>query len=418
MTALDQRQDVYQRGLSSPAGGFVTFGAVLAVLGLGFFVMVANGDDPDRAWRAFHVNFLFFSAMSMGAVIFAATQKVTKGVWAGPLLRIAQAGAAFMPISLVLFLVIFLIGRTHLFPWIAHPTPKRGIWLTSKFMFARDLVSLLIVYGLAIKFVLNDMKPDLAAIREQSTGWRRNLYDRIVGAYKGTPDDEQQNWHTVHRQAPLLIVLWGYLFSLLGFDLVMSLAPYWTSSLFGAFFFISGFLSGMTGTGLLMVYWRNRLNAQAVFGKQQFHDLGKLIFGFTVFWTYLMFAQFLVIWYGNLPDETSFLFLVTGGAWRPLSIVVGTMVFFVPFWGLIGVKPKTTPFTFALFCLISFAGIWLERYILVEPNLQQAGPTLGLPELGVTVGFLGLFLLSHGLFARAFPMVSARLSERSFAVHH
>jgi len=413
-----EREGSYQKGLSAPASGFVTIGAVLAVVGLGFFVMAANGDDPDRAWRAFHVNFLFFSALAMGAVIFAATQNVTKGKWAGPIIRIAQAGAAFLPISLLLFLVIFLVGRTHLFPWIAHPTPKRGMWLTSKFMFARDLLSLLIVYGLAIRFVLNDMTPDLAAIRAQATGWKKSLYDRIVGDYKGTADDQEKNWHKVHQQAPLLILLWGYLFSLIGFDLIMSLAPYWVSNLFGAFFFIGGFLSGMTSTGLLMVYWRNRLDAQALIGRQQFHDLGKLIFGFTVFWTYLMFAQFLVIWYGNLPDETSFLFLITGGPWRPFSIVVGAMVFLVPFWGLLFVKSKTTPFTFALFSLISVVGIWLERYILVEPNLQPAGPNIGLPEVLITVGFLGLYLLSHGLFVRAFPLVSKRLSEKAFAVQH
>jgi hypothetical protein len=418
MSAMDARQDVYKRSIEAPAGGFVMVGSILAVIGLGLFVMLANGDDPDRAWRAFHVNFLFFSAMSMGAVIFAATQNVTKGKWAGPIIRIAQSGAAFMPISLLLFLVIFLVGRTHLFPWIAHPTPKRGMWLTSKFMFARDLAVLLIVYGLSIAFVLNDMKPDLAAIRDKATGWKKSLYDRIVGTYKGTPEEQEANWHKVHQQAPLLILLWGYLFSLLGFDLIMSLAPYWVSNLFGAFFFISGFLSGMTGTGLLMVYWKNRLSADAIMGRQQFHDLGKLIFGFTVFWTYLMFAQFLVIWYGNLPDETSFLFLVTGGPWRPLSIIVGAMVFLVPFWGLLFVKSKTTPFTFALFCLISFVGIWLERYILVEPNLQQAGPTFGVPEIGITIGFLGLFLLSHGMFVRAFPLVSQRLSEKAFASHH
>jgi hypothetical protein len=418
MSVADQRQEVYKRATNAPASELVVLGVMLSVIGAVFFVMLANGADPDRAWRAFHVNFLFFSALAMGAIVFAATQKVTKGYWAGPIIRIAEASMAFLPISLVLFLVIFLIGRSHIFPWIAHPTPKRGLWLTSRWMFGRDLFALLLVYGIAITFVLNDLKPDLAAVRDQVTGWRRALYDRIVGAYQGTPDDELASKHKLSRLGTGLIVAWGWTFSLLGFDLLMSLAPYWASNLFGAFFFISGFLGGMTSTGLLMVYWRGKLGARDLIGRQQFHDLGKLIFGFTVFWTYLMYAQFLVIWFGNLPDETSFLFLITGGAWRPIALAVGSMVFFLPFWGLISVKGKTTVFTFTLFCLISVSGTWLERYLLVEGNLQQMGPTFGLPELGITAGFLGLFLLSHGLFARTFPMVSRRLAEKALAVQH
>ena len=97
MSAQASHQEIYRRGAAAPTSGMVAVGAILAVVGLGLFIVLANGADPDRAWRAYHVNFLFFTAMSMGAVIFAATQRVTKGVWAGPIIRFAEAAAGFLP---------------------------------------------------------------------------------------------------------------------------------------------------------------------------------------------------------------------------------------------------------------------------------------------------------------------------------
>jgi hypothetical protein len=169
---------------------------------------------------------------------------------------------------------------------------------------------------------------------------------------------------------------------------------------------------------MLMVYWRKHLSLQEVIDVHDLHDLGKLIFGFSIFWAYLMFSQFLVIWFGNLPEETSFPFYRLWGEWRPLAITVGVMVFLIPFWGLIWVKAKITPFTFTLFAAISFIGVWLERYLLVQPSLTEHGPAFGLPEFGITLGFLGMFLLAYGLFARTFPMLSPRLTAKAMVVTH
>jgi hypothetical protein len=266
--------------------------------------------------------------------------------------------------------------------------------------------------------VFYDLRPDVAELRSQVTGWRRNVFDRIAGDYTGTPEQVARNTGRLAVLSPLLLVVYVYGLTLIAFDLIMSLAPYWVSTLFGAFFFMGAFLTGLTTLGLMMVYWRSRLGLHAVIGTQQFHDLGKLIFGFSVFWAYLMFSQVLVIWYGNLREETSFVFARLWGEWRPISVLVLLMVFLIPFWGLIWVKSKTTPFTFALFATISICGIWLERFLLIQPSLTETGPAFGLPEIGVTAGFLGLFLLSYGFFARTFPIVSPRLAAEAEQLHH
>jgi hypothetical protein len=410
------RQDAYRRAAHAPAGGLLGAGALLAVVGLGLFVLQVMGDDPGRAWRMFLVNLVFFTGLATGAVIFAATQKVTKGVWAGPVIRFAEAGVAFLPVALVLFLILW-IGREHLFPWIAHPTPARGKWLTVSWVFWRDLVSLLAVFGVAVVFVREELKPDVFGLQAQASGWRRALYQRVAEGYDGSPEALAAVERRLARLAPILIVLYAYAFSVLALDLIMSLAPYWISTLFGAYYFMGSFLTGLTMLALMTVYWRGRLGLHDVIGRQQFHDLGKLIFGFTVFWAYLTYSHVLVIWYGNLPEETAFLFFRMWGAWQPVSILVLVLVFVVPFWGLIWVKTKITPATFALFAAISVFGMWLERYLQVQPSLTEA-PLMGLPEVGTTLGFLGLFLLAYGMFASAFPMVSPRLADQAAALAH
>jgi hypothetical protein len=410
-------EEIFRRSTNAPAGRLLVVGTVLAVLGLGMFVALALGEDPGRAWRMFLINFLFFTGMSQGAVVFAATQKITKGVWAGPIIRFAEAAVFFLPISIVCFLILFL-GKYHLFPWIEHPTPVRGNWLTVSWVFWRDLVALVALAVASMALVWNDLKPDVAQLKDHVSGWRRRLYERIAGDYQGTADDLARVEQRLNWLAPVLCLLYAYLFTLLGFDLVMSLAPYWLSNLFGAFFFMGAFLTGLTMMGLMAIYWRGKLGMGEVIGREQFHDLGKLVFGFSIFWAYLMFSQLLVIWYGNLREETSFVYYRLWGEWRPIAILVGLMVFLIPFWGLIWVKAKITPVTFTLFVAISFIGVWLERYLLVQPSLTDHGPAFGIPEIGISVGFLGVFLIAYGLFARAFPMVSPRLLAKAEATGH
>lgn len=410
-------KESYRRAASVSASGFVIGGAVLAALGIVSFLIAVSGEDPARAWRIYHVNFLYFTGIAIGGVLFSAVHRIAKGWWAGPIVRFAEAGAAFLPVSLLCFLLLFL-GSHYIFPWIEHPTPARGKWLTTPWVFWRDLLSLIAVFGVAIAYVWYSLKPDVAALKDQVQGFRKSIYQWIASDFSLTPEALARNENRLDRLAPLLCVLYGYLFSLIAFDLVMSLAPYWVSTLFGGFFFMGAFLTGLTSLGLMMVYWRSKLRLEELIGRQQFHDLGKLVFGFSIFWTYLMFSQFLVQWYGNLPEETSFPFYRLWGEWRLISIMVGLMVFVLPFWGLIWVKAKITPFTFTLFVSVSLVGMWLERYLLVQPSLTEHGPQVGLLELAVTAGFLGLFLLSYGIFAKTFPMLSPRLAEQTAKLHH
>jgi hypothetical protein len=293
----------------------------------------------------------------------------------------------------------------------------RGNWLTTSAVFWRDLIAFLVIFGVATAFVLQDLKPDLAELKTRVTGRRADMFARLAGTYTGTTEQAAANRHRLNVLASWLLVVYAYGLTVIAFDLIMSLAPYWVSTLFGAFFFMGAFLNGLAALGLVTLYWRSKLGLHETIGRQQFHDLGKLIFGFSVFWAYLMFSQVLVIWYGNLREETSFIFYRLWGEWRPVSVLVLLMVFLVPFWGLIWVKSKITPLTFGLFSAIIVCGIWIERFLLIQPSLTDTGPTYGFQEMGITAGFLGLYLLCHGWFAKTFPIVSPRLVKEAEEFH-
>ncbi|PYO44018.1 MAG: hypothetical protein DMD33_03965 [Gemmatimonadetes bacterium] len=393
-TTTLSRQVLVEKARQFPMRSVMLLGAVLAVAGAVIFVWVLAGGRAARAWQGWHVNFMFWTGLAQALVVLAASQKLAKGHWAGLMIRFAEAAVAFLFVALVLFAGEF-VGRAYLFAWIRGPQRAEvGPWFTTTFFFVRTWAILVVMAWLSWRFVRRDMAPDL---QELKTGRPVN------------PDANEKG--LISREAAILTVAFAFGYSLLGFDLIMSLNGRWVSNLYGAFYFMGSFLAALAGLAVLTLAVRRAMGLVDLVSPKQLHDLGKLVFGFTVFWGYLLWAQFLVIWYGNIPEETYFIFYRLWGPWRPVGAAVFILVFVVPFIGLLGVRPKKYPPTFALFALISLAGIWLERYLEIVPSVNGgAGPAIGLPELGATLLFAGFFLLSLGWFGARYPMVSPRLA--------
>jgi hypothetical protein len=252
----------------------------------------------------------------------------------------------------------------------------------------------------------------MLATRAAAGPGRRSLFDRWTHGFDGSRGAAAEQEARLRRLAPLYAVLYAIVFSLVAFDGIMALQPHWFSNLLGGFFFMGSFLGAHMLLALMAMYGASQIGIKDLISPKQRHDLGKLCFGFTVFWTYLMWAQFLVIWYGNLPEETGFVFARLWGEWRPLGAAVLIGMFILPFFGLLGVAPKKVRVTMGFFALVSLISLWLERYLLVMPSVTPLpGPVFGLPEAGPTLMFLGLYLFCYALFARTFPMVSPRLAE-------
>lgn len=394
------RAELVQAARRFPAGRLISIGGAAAVVGAIVFVW-GLATQRERTWWAYHFNFLYTIAIAQALVMFSAAQKLVKGRWAGMMVRLAQAAVGYQVVALVLYLGL-IVGRNDIFSWIHEPRADLGWWLTPGWFFLRNGLILALMAWLSWRFVRRDVAPDLRELAE---------------GRPAEPDAEEER--RLARDAALVVVGYAFCYSMLGYELIMSLAHKWVSNLFGAFYFIGGFLGALTLLAVLTIAFRGALGLTEAVTKKQLHDLGKLIFGFTVFWTYLMWSQFLVIWYGNLPEETWFVFYRLYGVWKPIGVAVFLLVFLAPFAGLLFVRTKQYPPTLVGFSLVSLTGLWLERYLEVVPSINHgAGPAIGLPEIGMLAFFGGVFTLTYAWFARRYPMVSPRLAARAIAQEH
>jgi hypothetical protein len=409
-------QRLVERSLAGRYDLFLGVGGGLAVLGLFLFVLALQGDDAARAWQLFHVNWLYFTGLAGGSVAFAAVQKITNAKWSGLVIRFAEASVAFLPLSLIGLVLTFTLGYQAVYGPMeaaAHGMDhSKAVWLSWPFMFGRLGIGLALLFWVGWKLIRADLIPDLFVVRSVAGPGRRSLYERWTRGYDGSPAAMLAHDVRLHRLAPLFVVLYAIVFSLVAFDGIMALQPHWFSNLLGGFYFMGSFLGAHMLLALMAIYGSAHLGIGDLVSPKQRHDLGKLCFGFTVFWTYLMWAQFLVIWYGNLPEETGFVFARLWGNWLPVGGAVFIGMFIIPFFGLLGVAPKKIRATFVLFATVSLVSLWLERYLLVMPSVTALpGPVFQVPEAGPTLLFLGCYLLAYAMFARTFPMVSPRLAE-------
>jgi hypothetical protein len=398
--ATVSRADLAHKARAFPVTSFRMVGLGATAVGLVLLLVSLKG-HAARVWQAYHFNFIFWLGLAQAGVVIAATQKLAKGRWSGLVIRFAEASVAFLPIAVVLFFVSYF-GRGYIYPWIAEPREDLGWWLKPTWFYLRDGAVLALLAWLSWRFVRRDVAPDVA---------------ELAGGHPVESTEAERG--LLARDAALVAVGFAFGLSLIAFDTVMSLAHKWVSSLYGAFYFMGSFLTALMWLAVLSIRMRQRMGLEDLYSRKQQHDLAKLCFGFSVFWAYLMFSQFLVIWYGNLPEETYFVFYRLWGAWRPVGIAVFLMVFLIPFVALLGEKPKKSPGWLLAIALVSLTGVWLERYLEIVPSINGgAGPAMSVPELGALLLFGGLYALSYSWFAGRYPMISPRLAADTLEREH
>ena len=355
--------------------------SILTLIGVAGFIAGVMTETEPHAWEAFLCNFLFFFGVAQGGVVISAAFYLTQARWGGPgAYRLAESFYFFLPIAFVLFWVLFF-GRAELWPWVTKPVAKNPTWLNTPFFFAREGFALLAMILLDFWFIRVSQRVD-------------------VRQWALSNDNIMMPPTAIRRLAPAVAITYAVVMSLIAFDLIMSLAPAWKSTLFGAFFFAGAFWSGIVAMALTAVILRGRLGAGNLFTRGSIlHDLGKYTFAFSVFWAYTLFSQYIVIWYGDIPTETFFLVVrgaVIGGytgytPWMPLTWAVPTLVWAIPFCFLMGVTPKKTPAILGSVAFLGLVGMWLERYVLVVPSIEPYHVPFDWIEAAVTLGFLGIF---------------------------
>jgi hypothetical protein len=358
---------------------------LLVVMGGATFVFGVARGPALRAWEAFLVNLLFWLGIAQGGVVVSATLYLTQARWGGVgAYRLAEAFAGFVPVGFLLFWLL-VAGRAVVFPWIDHPLPEKAAWLNATFLFARDGVGLLVMSGLTHWFVA------------LSRGGAARAWAESDSIAEPPP--------AIRRLAPILILTYVVVYSLIAFDLVMSLSPVWYSTLFGAYFFAGAYWSALAAMGLVAAWGVDRR-------PDVLHDLGKLVFAFSIFWAYLLWSQYLPIWYAAIPEETFFVVpRVHRMPWGILGWTALVLVWVVPFVALMGRRAKRTPAVLGTACALGLVGMWIERYVLVAPSLSPAAIPFGWVESSITVGFAGAFALSTRAGLRLVPVSAVEVQS-------
>jgi hypothetical protein len=416
MTAHDvhvpTREEVVA-GLDRPTpASLKTISIALAVFGLVVF-LIGLFVQPDRAWQALLVNWLYFTSISSAGVMFVAVQRIATARWSRPIIRFLEGYVAFLPVAFVLILLILFVGRHHIF-WWSNQTPtihEKAVWLNPPFFFARVIAIYLIITSLSVWYIYTSVRLDVGILPEAGAKWARGLRERMRRGFR----DERRELHSTHSLQGRLAVFLGFAFVfgwiVLSWDLSMSLDPYFQSTMYGWWFFMGGWVASLASWTIIVMAWRRFLNRYDLIQDKHFHDLGKLCFAFTAFWGYLTFGQYLVIWYGNLGEETHWMRLRLIEGWRiPTLIGVGLM-FVLPFFGLLSRAAKVFLPTLVLFATSTVLGLWMHRYIEVYPSIYGVVTNipLGLWELGVALGLLGVWGFCYLSFMDAFPRMRVLL---------
>lgn len=380
---------------------WLTFSTIaLMVVGLGIFVWQVGSGDPRKAWQAYLINFLLFSAMAHGALLFSTLMHAVGARWSGPLSDLAEAFAAFFPVSFILFLMLFL-GKEFVFPWQYAELHGKEVWLNLPFLFLRDAGALLLLYALGFAYLYYALYFKL-----QARGASGALGQRLQRRWQAKPPDPQRYKRRMTLFSMLYMLAFAGVLSLLGYDLVMSADPHWYSTLFGAYSFVKAVYVGFGA--LIILAALLHLNSHNGFFVQasQFHDVGKLFFAFCLVWADFFYAQFVVIWYGNIPEETAYIITRTMAApWQTLAWTVFVVCFLGPFLILLNKKIKTVPAAMVVICTVVIVGMWLEHFLLLAPAFYPHVKALPLSWVdgGVAVGFLGLMVAAVASYLEQFP---------------
>ena len=392
------------------------------LLGLGTMIfLVGLRMDPLRSWQAYLINFLFWGGIAQGGVVFGAMYHVVGGKWGPPVRRCAEGMVAFLPVNFVLFFPLYY-ALNMFYGSVREINPVRGAWFEPRFIFVRGGLGLGLMTVLSLFFVYYSLRPEVGWLQEQKLRPRRWLYEWITDGWQGQELEAQRCQRGLDVLSAGVLVVYPITYTFMAFDLIMSLDPFWYSSLFGGYFFISTFYLGLAGLALVCVLIRWQLGPSVV-TSTQLSDLGRLLLGFNLTYFAMVWSQYIVIWYGNLPEETQFIILrLWEMPWAVFSWSVFILSVFVPFLIFLSQKAKREPkIVFAVSISVGL-GLWLERYVLIVPSVWHSDVIpLGWIEIGVAAGFLGATGLSYLFFLENFPVlpfVSPIPSSAAFEKQH
>ena len=371
---------------------------IYALLIIGLLGVVGGWRFSERFWAAFLQNSFYFVTVALGGAVFVAINHISNSSWANVLRRVPEAMMSYIPIGAATIMLLFW-GRNALYEWTGksyshngHELVFKNAYLSEGFFFTRMFIFL------AIWVVL------IFLIKRES--FRQDTTGNLTHTKKSK------------TYSAIFLVVFGITFTFAVFDWIMSIEPMFFSTIY-AFYHIAGvLLSGTAAITMLTILLKRRGYLEEV-GDKQMHALGKLVFGFATFWAYIWVCQYLLIYYANVPEETIHYVRRTSGGWSNVFYLSLFLNWIIPFVILIQRRVKSNENWMLLACAIVLIGHWVDLYVLIFPT-YFASPMIGLVDIALPLGFIGLFLLifSRNLhLGRMIPQQDPYLAESMWQEH-
>lgn len=381
--------------ISNPLKGFIGFSLLM---GMAAFVLHVF-HFSSTFWPAFLTSFFYFVSLSLGGLFFVAIQHAVNAGWSVTVRRIAEGMTAFLPIAFVLALILAFFGGHSLFEWLHEDVvaddpilQRKEPYLNLPFFIIRTIV----FFG----------------------GWIL-LAKMIVGhSLKQDQDGDENRSHKNRRWSIGFLLFFAISYSLFSVDYLMSLHPHWFSTIFGVYCFAGLFQSSLAFLIILTVYSMKKGLLDGLVNQNHIHDLGKLLFAFTVFFAYIGFSQFMLIWYANLPEETIFFIHRAHGGWMAISYSLLLFKFIVPFLALLPRAAKRNVDWLRVIAILILVMQYVDIYWLVYPNFNEGHVVFGFTEIAMFLGVASLFLLMCFKFLNRHSIVPLKDPYTHEALHH
>jgi len=361
------------------SGKAKTWSLVALLIGV---LAIAYGFFTDHAERTF-ANLLlmryYFTCVCAAGLFFLAVQYVAQAGWSAGLLRIPQAFAKVLPIAAVILIIICASGLlTHnlYHHWnqegIAEPGhPNYDALIAGKSGF------------LNVPFFLTRLVVFLGVY---------SIFAMVITKFSNNEDLEGglNNYKKSIKYSTIFLVIFGFTTPIWAFDTIMSLEAHWFSTMFGWYNFAAMWVSGLCAITLTIILLK-KSGYLSWINENHLHDLGKFIFAFSIFWTYVWFAQFLLIYYANIPEETVYFYKRWEPEYLPLFWLNLIMNFVSPILILMTRDAKRKMTVMTIVCIFLLCGHWLDYYMMIMPGTVEEHRGFGIIEIGTALGFAGLF---------------------------
>lgn len=370
----------------------------IGILTLALGLLGKGTGSSARIWHSYLVSYFYFTNFALGGLFWAAVNNVANAGWSVTVRRIAEAFTAFFPMVL-LGGVILLLGSKNLYVWLDHHHVEQDYLLQAKHaylngpFFSIRLFSFILLWmAFAWAIVGNSLKQD-------ATGDSKFTLKNVT-------------------LSVAFILLFALSYSLFSVDLLMSLQPHWYSTIWGVYNFAGMFQSTMAVMILICLFCVKNGWVRGLINENHIHDLAKYMKAFTIFYAYIGFSQFLLIWYANLPEETIFYLNRSQGGWMAMSFSLLIFKFAVPFLLLLPRWAKRTPSHLIMVSVLILIMQYVDIHWMVYPNLDNSRVLFGWQEIGIFLGFLGLFVLSVTRFLEKNNLVAIKDPRISEALVH